>query len=47
MVNLESSWKPEDCGQTVLPDRGHFSIRQKLAGNAKIEKFICDISGYF
>ena len=29
-------WKPEACGQTVLP-------RQKLVENAKIQEFKCDI----
>ena len=30
---LASFWKPEACGQTVLPDRS-FLIGQKLAENA-------------
>ena len=34
MVILASFWKPEDCGQTVLPDRS-FLIEQKLMKNAK------------
>ena len=37
MVILASFWKPEDCGQTVLPDRSLF-LGQKLLENAKIEK---------
>ena len=32
-----SFWKPEGCGQTVLPDRS-ISIGQKLLKNAKIKK---------
>ena len=32
----------EACGQTVLPDRSVL-IGQKLGGNAKIQKFKCDI----
>ena len=39
---LASFWKPEACGQTVLPDR-LILIGQKLAENAKIEKLKCDI----
>ena len=31
-----SLWKPEACGQTVLPDRS-LLIGQKLAKNAKTE----------
>ena len=46
MVNLKSFWKPATCGQTVLPDRS-FSITQKLAKNAKIKQFKCDILGDF
>ena len=42
MVNLASFWKPEACGQTVLPDMSVL-IGQKLVENAKIQKFICDI----
>ena len=38
MVNLASFWKPEACGQTVLPDRS-ILIGQKLVKNAKIQKF--------
>ena len=37
-----SFWKPEACGQTVLPDRSVL-IGQKLVENAKIGKFKCDI----
>ena len=37
MDDLASFWKPEACGQTVLPDRSIF-IGQKLMENAKIEK---------
>ena len=46
MVNLASFWKPEACGQIVLPDRS-LLIGQKLVGNAKIENFKCDIFGDF
>ena len=42
MVNLASFWKPEDCGETVLPDRSLW-IEQKLVENPKIEKPKCDI----
>ena len=35
-------WKPEACGQTVLPDRSVLK-GQKLAENAKRQIFICDI----
>ena len=35
-------WKPEACGQTVLPDRSVL-IGQKLVENAKIQKSKCDI----
>ena len=41
---LASFFKPETCGQTVLPD-GSFLIGQKLVKNAKIQKFKCDIFG--
>ena len=34
MVHLASFWKPEDCGQTVLPDMS-LLIGQKLVENAK------------
>ena len=33
---LTSFWKPEACGQTVLPDRSDL-IGQKLVENAKIQ----------
>ena len=46
MVNLASFWKPEACGQIVLPDRS-LLIGQKFVGNAKIENFKCDIFGDF
>ena len=46
MVNLASFWKPEACGQTVLPDRSVL-IGQKWVENAKIQKFKCDILGDF
>ena len=39
---LASFWKPEACGQTVLPDRSVL-IGQKLVENAKIQKIKCDI----
>ena len=39
---LTSFWKPEACGQTVLPDWSVL-IGQKLVENAKIQKFKCDI----
>ena len=41
-----SFWKPEACGQTVLPDRSVL-IGQKLVENAKIKKFKWDILGDF
>ena len=34
---LATFWKPEACGQTVLPDRPVL-IGQKLAENANIQK---------
>ena len=37
IVNFASFWKPEACGQTVLPDRS-LLIGQKMVKNAKIEK---------
>ena len=37
MVNLESFWKPEACGQTVLPDM-LVLIGQNLVENAKLKK---------
>ena len=39
-------WKPEDCSQTVLPDRS-ILIGQKLVENAKIQKFKFDILSNF
>ena len=39
---MASFWKPEACGQTVLPDRS-ILIGQKLVENAKMEKFKWDI----
>ena len=41
-----SFWKPEACGQTVLPDKS-ILIEQKLVKNAKIEKFKWDILSNF
>ena len=41
-----SFWKPEACGQTVLPDRSVL-IGQKLVENANIQKFKCDILSNF
>ena len=46
MLNLASFWKPEACGQTVLPDRSVLIV-QKLVKNAKIQKSKCDILGNF
>ena len=43
---MASFWKPEAYGQTTLPDMS-ILIRQKLVENAKIEKYKCDILGYF
>ena len=43
---LASFWKPEACGQTVLPDRSVL-IGQKLVENANIQKFKCDILSNF
>ena len=43
---LASFWKPEACGQTVLPDRSVL-IRHKLVGNGKVQKFKCDIFSNF
>ena len=43
---LASFWKPEACGQTVLPDRSVL-ISQKLVKNAKIENLKYDILGDF
>ena len=36
MDDLASFWKPEACGQTVLPDKSVL-IGQKLVENAKIQ----------
>ena len=36
MLILATFWKPEDCGQTELPDKSVL-IGQKLVGNAKIQ----------
>ena len=49
IVNFGDFWKPEACGQTVLPDRPVRSIllAQKWVENVKIEKFKCDILGDF
>ena len=44
--NLASLWKPEACGQAVLPDRSVL-IGQKLVENDKIQKFKCDILSNF
>ena len=41
-----SFWKPEACGQTVLPDRSVLK-RQKIVENAKIQKFKYDILSNF
>ena len=41
---LARFWKPEACGQTVLPDRS-LLIGQKLVENAKIEKLKWYIMG--
>ena len=46
MLNLASFWKPEACGQTVLPDRS-ILIGQKLVKNAKIENLKWDNLGDF
>ena len=37
-IHLASFWKPEACGQTMLPDMSVL-IGQKLVENAKIQKF--------
>ena len=39
--NLGRFGKPKACGQTELPDRSILK-GQKLAENAKIEKFKCN-----
>ena len=46
MVNFGEFSKPETCGQTVLPDMS-ILIGQKLAENAKIQRFKCDILSNF
>ena len=43
---LTKFWKPDACGQTVLPDRS-LLIGQKLLENAKIENEKCDILSDF
>ena len=43
---LASFWKPEACGQTVLPDRS-FLVGPKLMENAKVQKLTCDILSEF
>ena len=43
---LTSFWKPEVCGQTVLPNMSIW-IGQKLLENAKIQKSKCDILSDF
>ena len=43
---LTSFFKPEVCGQIVLPDRSPLK-GQKLVENVKIEKFKCDILSDF
>ena len=35
MDHFGDFWKPEDCGQTVLPDE---LLGQKLVGKAKVPK---------
>ena len=46
IVNFASFWKPEACGQTVLP---HMSILigLKSVENAKFQNFKCDILSNF
>ena len=46
MLNLAIFWKPKACGQTELPERSVL-IGQKLVENGQIQKFKCDILGYF
>ena len=46
MVILTSFWKPEACGQTVLPDTS-ILIGQKLVENDKIKKIKWDFLGDF
>ena len=43
---LASFWKPEACGQTLLPDRLLLK-RQKFVENVKLSKFKCDILSDF
>ena len=43
---LERVWKPEACGQPVLPDRSVL-IGQKLVENAKVKRFKWDILSNF
>ena len=43
---LESFWKPEACGQTVLPDKSVL-IWRKMVENAEIENLKCDILADF
>ena len=43
---LASFWKPEACGQKLLPDKS-LSKEQKLVGNGKIDIFKCDILSNF
>ena len=43
---MASFWKPEACGQILLLDRS-ILVGQKLVENAKIQKFKCDIFGWF
>ena len=46
MSVLAIFWKPEACGHTVLPDRLLLN-RQKLGGNAVIQRLKCDFFGDF
>ena len=46
LVNLASFWKPEDYGQTALPDSS-IVVGQKMLENAKFEIFRWDIFGIF
>ena len=43
---MANFWKPDACGQTVLPDRSVL-IGQTLVENAKSQNFKCDILGDF
>ena len=43
---LTSFWKPEACGQTVLPGRS-ILIRKNFVENANIQTFKCAILGEF